>query len=305
MTTALELCVLAAIVAVCLNATAAVVQAEVTHQVPGRSALEMRLLADLVRRPLWLVGTGAAAVAFLFQVTALWFGPLVLVQPILVTSLLMTVVLRALLARRVPRGSVVLGAAMCAGGLCLFLALARPHGGSGAITASDVVPLAPVLGGILILSLLGAVGRRGNARAVPLAIAAGILYGVNAGLVKLVTRQVGESLFEPARHWELYTALACGLLGVQLNQAAFQAGTVPAAVAVITVTDPVTSVAVGLVWLGESVDMNALVLAFESLGFAAMVVGIVLLAREAHDPIWRRSVPWRRVELPTRGGAVR
>lgn len=305
MTAALELCVLAALVAVCLNATAAVLQADVTHQVPGRGALEMRLLADLVRRPLWLLGTGAAAVAFLFQATALWFGPLVLVQPILVTSLLVTVALRAQLARRLPRASVVLGAVLCAGGLSLFLGLAHPHGGNGAITASDLVPLAPVLGGILVLSLLGAIGRRGNARAVPLAVAAGILYGVNAGLVKLVTRQLGESVLEPTRHWELYLALACGLLGVQLNQAAFQAGTVPAAVAVITVTDPITSVAVGLVWLGERVDMNAFVLAFEAFGFAAMVVGIVLLAREAHDPIWRRSMPWRRVELSTRGGAAR
>ncbi|MBO0828774.1 MAG: DMT family transporter [Streptosporangiales bacterium] len=305
MRAALELCVLAALVAVCLNATAAVIQADVTHQVPGRSALEMRLLADLVRRPFWLLGTGAAAVAFLFQVTALWFGPLVLVQPILVTSLLVTVALRALFARRVPRASVVLGAVVCAGGLSLFLGLAHPHGGDRAITASDVVPLAPILGGILVLSLLGAVGRGGNARAVPLAVAAGILYGVNAGLVKLVTRQLGESVLEPTRHWELYLALACGLLGVQLNQAAFQAGTVPAAVAVITVTDPITSVAVGLVWLGERVDMNAFVLAFEAFGFAAMVVGIVLLAREAHDPIWRRSMPWRTVDLSTRGGAVR
>lgn len=305
MSTALELCVLAALVAVCLNATAAVTQADVTHHVPGRSALQMRLLADLVRHPLWLLGTGAAAVAFLFQATALWFGPLVLVQPILVTSLLMTVVLRALLARRMPGASVVLGAVVCAGGLALFLGLAHPHGGNGAITASDVFPLAPVLGGVLIVSLLGAVGRRGNARAVPLAVAAGILYGMNAGLVKLVTRQLGASLLEPARHWELYTALACGLLGVQLNQAAFQAGTVPAAVAVITVTDPITSVAVGLLWLGERVDMNALVLAFEALGFAAMVVGIILLAREAHDPVWRRSMPWRTVETPTRGGAAR
>ncbi|HEX6444686.1 MAG TPA: DMT family transporter [Streptosporangiales bacterium] len=301
----LELCVLAALVTVCLNATAAVLQADVTHQVPGRSALEMRLLADLVRRPLWLLGTCAAAVAFVFQVTALWFGPLVLVQPILVTSLLMTVVFRSVLARRLPGTSVMLGAAVCAGGLALFLGLAHPHGGNGAITASDVVPLAPVLGGVLILGLLGAIGRSGNARAVPLAVAAGILYGVNAGLVKLVTRQLGESVLEPARHWELYAAIACGLFGVQLNQAAFQAGTVPAAVAVITVTDPVTSVAVGLVWLGERVDMNAAVLAFEALGFAAMVVGIVLLAREAHDPVWRRSMPWRTVELPTRGGAAR
>jgi drug/metabolite transporter (DMT)-like permease len=305
MKAAFELCVLAALVTVCLNATAAVLQADVTHQVPGRSALEVRLLADLVRRPLWLLGTCAAAVAFMFQVTALWFGPLVLVQPILVTSLLMTVVLRSLLARRVPGTSVTLGAIICAGGLALFLSLGHPHGGNGAITASDVVPLAPVLGGVLIVSLLGAIGRRGNARAVPLAIAAGILYGVNAGLVKLVTRQLGESVLEPARHWELYTAIACGLLGVQLNQAAFQAGTVPAAVAVITVTDPVTSVAVGLVWLGERVDMNAAVLAFEALGFAAMVAGIILLAREAHDPVWRRSMPWRTVELPTRGGAAR
>lgn len=285
MTERLGACVAAALAAVALNSTAALVQSGATKRVRARTALDFGLLADLARRPTWLLGTCAAVVAFLFQATALLFGPLVLVQPILVTSLLVTVVLRALWIRRRPQTSTVVGAAMCAGGLSLFLALSRAEGGAGVITAADALPMAPVLAGVLGICLAVAARRRGNARAVALAFAAGILYGVTAGLTKVVTRQLGESYLEPTVHWELYTGIACAIVGVQLNQAAFQAGTVPAAVAVITVVDPITSVAIGLVWLGEQVNGMVPSLAFEAFGFGAMIVGIALLARETPEPV--------------------
>lgn len=277
MTDLLVVCVPVAVAAAALNAAAALLQASAARRASLRPAWQVSLLAELVRRPRWLLGLAAAVVAFLCQATALAFGPVTLVQPILVTSLLIAVLLRSWGSWRAQP---VVGALVCAGGLAVFLALTRPAGGTEGLSTANVFPLAPALLTVLVGSLLVASRRRGNARAVPLALSAGVLYGVTAGLTELVTRQLAAGPVEPLRHWQLYVAFACGVLGVQLNQAAFQTGTVPAAVAVITATDPAVSIAVGVSWLGEHIDTSAALVAGEAVGFAAMVAGIAVLARE-------------------------
>lgn len=284
--------VCAALVAAFLNATAGLLQHRATKKVSARHSLEFTLLRDLARERWWQVGIVAAIVAFCFQATALRFGSVTLVQPLLVVSLLLTVLLRAAGGRAWPRPSAVLGAVCCAAGLSVFLAVANPRQGPSRLDRADAFPLAIVLAGLLAVCLFVAHRTRGNSRGVALGMSAGLFYGVTAGLVKIATRQVDAGAFEPLRHWELYVALACGIVGVQLNQGAFQAGSVAAPVAVITVTDPLTSIAIGLMWLGERVDMGPTQLAGEAFALAALVAGVALLARERPGkPVPRTPYP--------------
>lgn len=55
-----------------------------THRVKARRALSPELLLDLIKQPLWLAGIFANVASFALQVVALRFGPLALVEPILV-----------------------------------------------------------------------------------------------------------------------------------------------------------------------------------------------------------------------------
>jgi hypothetical protein len=106
-----------AVIAVCLGLVAAavlgaasVLEERSTKQVPERAALSPRLLADLVRRPLFLAAIGVSVLGCGLQVLALHFGSLTLVQPLLVLSLLFAVLIGAVaIRRRPPDGMLLVG----------------------------------------------------------------------------------------------------------------------------------------------------------------------------------------------------
>ena len=83
----------------------------------------------LVRQPLWLGGVVSLILGFVFQIIALHFGGLALVQPILATELLFVFAYMAIIgARPVLRKDWLAGAAMALG-LGVFLFTASPSGG--------------------------------------------------------------------------------------------------------------------------------------------------------------------------------
>lgn len=276
----------AALAAAAFNGLAGFLQHGASKQVAPRRALEPQLLFDLGRNRRWLVGAGCDVTAFGLQVLALATGPLLLVQPLLVMSILMAVALRALAAHHgsnAPAPLIWGAAVLCCLGLAAFLVAASPSPGPRSVSAPsgwDAVALGIGLGLVLFVCLGLASRRRGNRRAVPLAAAAGVLYGATAGMAKLVVTQVSIGWLTPLHHWHLYAAVVLGLTGAQLNQTAFQAGALAAPVAVITVTDPVTSIAIGLVWLGETVQTGPGPVIAATAGFVAMSIGIGRLARE-------------------------
>ncbi len=153
-------------------------------------------LARTFRHPLWVIGAIADIGGFALHALALHLGPLTVVQPLLVTSIVFAVVLRQLLVRRWPRRSELAWATSLTLGLVLFLTIATPA--SGVAQPADPVP-ATVVGVLIGFGVLGlfAVGRRytGSAAAALLGTAAGLSYAAVAGLLKedvgLLNRGVG------------------------------------------------------------------------------------------------------------------
>lgn len=274
--------VVAALGAAFFNALAGFLQHGASKQVPRRAVLHPRLLADLGRNRRWLVGATSDVTAFGLQVLALAFGTLILVQPLLVTSLLIVVALRGLADQRSPSARTWVGSLLCCGGLSGFLLVAQPKpGGRVFLGGIDALSLGLALIAVLFGCIFVALHNTANYRAVALALAAGILYGVTAGLAKVVTSQLSLGATVPLHQWPVYVLPVVGLLGALLNQNAFQAGALAAPIAVITVTDPITSIIVGLLWLEESIQVGAGALALEAVTLLLMVVGIALLA-QAH-----------------------
>ena len=83
----LAVAVPAAIAGAACMGLASAAQAKATKQVPASKTLHPGLLVDLARRPLWLIGIGATIAGLGLQIVALGYGPLLLVQPLLVTAL--------------------------------------------------------------------------------------------------------------------------------------------------------------------------------------------------------------------------
>ena len=71
----------------------------------------LRLVGYLLRNPRWLAGTGAQVGAFAFQAVALQLGQLSVVQPLLVTELVMALVLRRVWIRQAVAWAAWAGAA--------------------------------------------------------------------------------------------------------------------------------------------------------------------------------------------------
>src|SRR6201995_5421373 len=94
------------------------------------TAFDTRLMARLIRRPVWLAGIAAMIIGFGFQLSALRFGPLALVQPPLALGLGVVVGYMPVTNSRVgvQRRDWLAAAAMSIG-LGLFLGMAAPSGG--------------------------------------------------------------------------------------------------------------------------------------------------------------------------------
>jgi hypothetical protein len=235
----------------------------------------------LLRHPRWLAGQAFDALAFVLQAVALAFGTLVFVEPLLVLSLPITVALRAWSARRWPGHLGMTGSALCVVALSVFIGVGRPTAGSSTLSRGEAMSLGIAVAVILAICLGSAAVARGNVRAVAFAAAAGTVYGVTAGLTKVVTTQLERAgIVGPLTDWELYTAIITGVTGVLLAQNALKPGALAAPVAVIILGDPLVAIAIGLLWLGESLNSAPWAVAVQVLMLAMMVAGIAILANQ-------------------------
>jgi len=252
-------------------------QHRATQQVRPRDALEPGLLVDLAQQRVWLLSLVANAFGVILQWVALTTGPLVLVQPLLVTGLLFGVLFSGSFDR-----VVLLGAGLCVAGLAAFLLVARPSGDSSEMTLGAVLPLAIGLAAILAICLAVAAHRAGNTRALALAVAAGVLYGVSAGLAKLAAEELSQGILVLLTHWPIYAVAVCGPLGFLLSQNAFQAERALApALAVITILDPLVAIGIGILWLGEDLHSGVGPIIGQVLALAALCAGVFVLSRRA------------------------
>ncbi len=84
---------LLAVLAACANATSSVLQRRANREVPQKQNLSLRLIGSLLHQPIWFGGILAITLGFLLQATALGFGELATVEPILVLELPLTLIL--------------------------------------------------------------------------------------------------------------------------------------------------------------------------------------------------------------------
>ncbi|MGH7912082.1 MAG: DMT family transporter [Candidatus Dormibacteraceae bacterium] len=266
---------------------AAALQHVATMHVPYRPALRPSLILELVHQPVWTGSLLANILGSALQILALANGPLALVEPMLVTDLLFATVIRSLLVRQRPPLFALVGATLCCAGLALFLVLARPPGGSTVVSVTTVLPYTLGLAALLLICLYVASRHPGTPRALALALACGVLYGVAAGSAKVATGVVlSGGVLALLTSWPLYAMAVLGPTGFILNQNAFQASPVLApALAVITVTDPLVSIGVGVLWLHETLQAGAVQIVGEIFGLAVMAVGVWLLAHGAQHLI--------------------
>ncbi len=272
--------VLAALGAAMLYALASVLQQRAAGEAPADRSLRLRLLVGLVARPLWLIGIVADGAGFVLQFVALDHGSLVLVQPLLVSGLLFALPLGAALTHRSLSPSEWLGSAATVAGLALFLVVASPAPGrdeasnvTWAITgACTLVPIA------LMIAFSRSTG--GALKAGLLAAAGGVFYGLAAALTKVTAEDFHSGIVRTfTTAWEPYALVISAVVAMVVVQSAFQAGPLRWSLPTLTVVDPVVSIVIGALALGERISTRGAAPALEIIGLVAMAGGVFLVAR--------------------------
>ena len=274
------ICVMFALLTAASNATASVLQRKAAGQVPASHSMHISLLADLIRRRVWLAGIGMVIAAALFQAAALATGPIALVQPIFIIELPVTLLLATLAnhdlhaLRRLPWRSIFLTTAALGAGL----AIAAPSGATDrAQNSSWVVALIATACFEAVLIIL-AVGTRGEPRAALLGLAAAAGYALTAALMKNAMADLDNSPRQFLTSWHLYATAVAGVGALFLLQNALQAGSLVASQPMLTVGDALISISYGVTLYSEEIRAGWWLLP-ELAALALIIIGCVQIAK--------------------------
>ena len=284
----------------------------------------LRGVAKTLKLPRWWLGSGLAIAGYVFQVAALAFGTLLLVQPLLVMKLMLTLPLAAKVnGRRISRSEMIWSVALTFAVATLVL-LGKPTAGSTDVP-TYLWGWALAAGGVVTCGLYAAAVQwpntdtgsgsnagsgsntsdspaiadrsstdtgtgsasdtkqrgvlRQNPKALLLGTATGWLYGFVALLSKsVVDTYVNDGLVQLLLSWELWLLVALAVIGVGLQQAAFNAGPLQASLPAMTVVEPIVAFSLGYIVLGERFQAVGVQWVALFIALATMIAATIALA---------------------------
>jgi drug/metabolite transporter (DMT)-like permease len=273
-----------ALVASLCTATSSVCQRLGAQAAAQTTGFDIWLLFRLARRPIWLAGLASMILGFVFQVTALHYGPLALVQPILALELLFVFGYMTLLSRgRVQRRDWLAAAAMSVG-LGLFLLAAAPSGGRQYAPAALWWLAGLATFGVVAAGLALAFGLSrwsvgpGPYRAALLGAITGVAWGFVAAVIKEFSSHLGQGVAAIVTNWSFYALIGCGAASLLLASQALAAGPLAASQPGFTILDPLAASLLGLFLFGEHMQTGTLSLAVEALALALVAGGVTALS---------------------------
>jgi drug/metabolite transporter (DMT)-like permease len=251
-----------------------------------------KLVAFLVRQPLWLLGWVAAAGGFAFQAVALHFGQLAIVQPLLVTELVFALMLRRFWVHQQVAKMAWTGAVITCAALAVFLSSAEPHGGHLQPDTADWVSALTFFGGVVVVSAVLARSGTPTRRAALYATAASITWALMATFIKVTTDVLAASgPLGTLAHWPVYALIATAVLGSVLQQGALHSGPLSVSQPLIVVVDPAVAIALSVWIFDERFTVSIAQKVVAGVSFCAMAFGVILLSRTAPADLDRTVSP--------------
>jgi drug/metabolite transporter (DMT)-like permease len=252
------------------------------------TGFDIRLVFRLARRPVWLLGLASMIGGFVFQLTALHFGALALVQPILAAELIFVFGYLAVAGSGSVKRRDWLAAAAMSGGIGVFLRVASPSGGRPHAPGSAwlVAGLATAAVVLLALAVAFGLGRRpggtGTRRAAVLGAATGISWGFMAAVIKELSSHLDGGIGAIFSSWSLYLLIVAGAATMLLASHALAAGPLAASQPGFTILDPLAASLLGVFLFDEHIRAGAADLAGEALALAVVIAGAAALSHSCH-----------------------
>ncbi len=263
-----------------LSAMAVVLQRVALESAPTSNSLSPRLMIHALSKRGWLVGFVLMLGTFGLQASALRFGQLNVVQPVLTTELIFLVAILVVGFHRAVGRREVLGIVAIVAGLAGFFASASPAIGKGQPdNAAWIAVSAATIAAAVTLVLTGRTGPRWW-RATALGSAAAILFADNAALTKTATTLLRHGglahLFTSA---DPYFIALSGAAGLFILQGALHSGPITASRTANVVVNPLLSIVIGATAFGERLRSGVPSVTIDVLAIAVLCAGIATLAR--------------------------
>ncbi|MGW3139649.1 DMT family transporter [Streptomyces sp. NPDC001139] len=267
-----------AVSAACCLGFGFVLQQNAASHAPLGDFLSPRLLLDLMRVPRWLGGIGLMVVGMVLGAIALSQGEVSLVEPLLATNLLFALALSRQQTRQPLGRQGWTGLALLAGGVTAFIVAGEPRGGTAVADPFRHWLIIGVMVGLALLLTTYAKRSRLSSGPVLLALAAGLLYGVQDALTRVSGQLFAAGgLTELFTTWQPYGVAALGVTGLVLVQSAFETAPLRMSLPALTAAQPLAGIVCGVGFLGDRLRTDTGALAWEAAGLAGIVAGIVLL----------------------------
>jgi drug/metabolite transporter (DMT)-like permease len=281
------LSVLLALLAALLFAVGTVMMQKGTLQMPEGESEKPGFLLKLIRKPIWVLGIVIDFLGYGAQAAALSVGRIVVVQPLLVTTVVFALPLGVRFTGQKVGKREVLGAGLVAGGIAAFVILNNPDEGRDDAPVGQWLVAGAALLGIASALVVASRGRSAGVRAALLGTAAGGLLGLTAGLTKATVTRFDEGFVHVFSDWHVYVLLPLELLAFSLLQSALATGALAPAIATNMSVETLMSIVLGIVLFDENLHGSAALLAVSIIGLLLALVGVILLARSegrAHPP---------------------
>src|SRR4051812_8824211 len=235
---------------------------------------------ELLRVPVLWVALALNGLGAALHVTSLGFGPLSLIQPLGVLTLVIAVPLAAATTRRRITRLELAGMTTTVVGLAGLAMVITTAGGSQTLATSEVVVL--IAATVTLITVLGLRGRRPGASPLWEAVAGGVAYSVCSALCQTLVVSVGDGgaavLLRPIMIVAIVTVAVFAVAATVLTQRSYRDG-LGAPLALTNLVNPASATVIGVVLLGEHLGTTPVTIAVAVVCVVLSGVGVTQLAK--------------------------
>lgn len=246
---------------------------------------------ELLRIPAFWGALALNALGAALHVTSLAFGPLSLIQPLGVLTLVLAVPLAASAARRRVTRLELGGMTNTVIGLAGLTLIITTSGTTQTLSSTELVTL--VAATIVVIAILGGLGHRRGASTLWEAIAGGATYSVCSALCQTVVVTAGDegvgALLRPITILAIIAIAVFAVAATLLTQRSYRHG-LAAPLAVTNLVNPATATTIGVALLGEHLSTTPVGLTIGVVCALLSGYGVSQLAR-ARDVDTHPSTP--------------
>lgn len=277
------LAVLFALASALTIAWGTVVRHRIAEEAPDASGgVRDSPILRVIRRPLWWAGLSTAFLGYAFQVVALGFGTLLIVQPILCLSLMFTLPLSSVYQKQKISQVELFWAFILSAAVAIIVIVGNPAHGAVQPNLARWIP-ALLVGGIILTALDRiAYSLLRHEKAFMLGIVTGAIFGYVAVLSKAtVNLFMTGGLHALVFNWEGYALIAMATLGTIVQQSSFNAAALKHSLPAMTVAEPFVAFALGYAVLGERFQVTGYGWLLMTVAAVAMVISTFALSKQS------------------------